>query len=127
MRDYQRQKNNQYYLPPTLYRRVLAVVRDYDRQRNEIDEILYSTPIHDSVSSGAPSKPTESTAIRILRYQADVDAVENALEAIPAEYQSGVMDNIRYGYKFPPVAHYNTWLKWKQRFIYAVAKNLDLV
>lgn len=127
MRDYQRQKNNEFKLPQTLYRRVLAVIRDYDRERKEIDEILYSTPSHDSVSSGVPSKPTESTAIRILRYQADVDAVEMALTEIPHEYREGVLDNIRYGDNFPIFAHYNTWIKWKQRYIYGVAVRLELV
>lgn len=56
MRDYQRKLNNSWHLPRTLYRRVLAVIRDYDRQREEINNILYGTAEHDGLSSGVPDR-----------------------------------------------------------------------
>lgn len=127
MRDYQRKLKNPYRLPKTLYRRVLAVVRDYERQRKEINDILYGTNEHDGISSGIPSKPTESAAIRLLQYQTDVDAVEQALETVPKEYQRGVFDNICFGDKFPLNADISTWARWKAKFIYEVAKNINLV
>lgn len=127
MRDYQRKLNNPYRLPRTLYRRVLAVIRDYDRQLEEVNNILYGTPEHNGVSRGIPSKPTESAAVRMMRYTSDVDAVEKALEIIPEEYRKGVLNNIRYGDKFPFTADMSTWARWKARFVYEVGKNINLI
>lgn len=128
MQDYQRKKNNPYFLPRTLYRRVVSVIRDYDRQIEEIDDILFGTSHSDVVvSGGIAGKPTEEMVIRLSKYERDTSAVERALDKIPYEYQQGVFDNIRYGKRFPDTAHYNTWIRWKQRFIYLVAQNLNLV
>lgn len=127
MRDYQRKLNNSWHLPRTLYRRVLAVIRDYDRQREEINNILYGTAEHDGLSSGVPGKPTENAAMRMMQYTGDVEAVERALETIPEEYRMGVLDNIRYGDRFPCTAHYKTWLRYRQKLIYEVAKKLNLL
>ncbi len=128
MRNYQRKKNNPYFLPNTLYHRVMSVIRDYDRQIEEIDDILFGTSHSDVVvSGGIAGKPTEEMVIRLSKYERDTSAVERALDKIPYEYQQGVFDNIRYGKRFPDTAHYNTWLRWKQRFIFLVAQNLDLV
>lgn len=126
--DYQRKKNNKYFLPKTLYRRVLAVIRDYDRVKGEVDNILFGTPDKDIVSfGGIPGKPTEEAAIRLAQYENDLEAIDKALELIPQEYKKAVFRNIVYGERFPDVAHYNTWLKWRQRFIYYCAQNLKLV
>jgi len=127
--DYQRKKNNPYYLPKSLYRRVLSVIRDYERQKGEITDILYGTADRDgvAVSGGIPGKPTESIAIRLSQYENDVEAVENALNKIPFEYRSGVFRNIERGERFPDTAHYNTWLTWRQRYVWYVAKGLNLI
>lgn len=127
MRDYQRKLNNSYSLPHTLYRRVLAVIRDYDRQREEINNILYGTAEHHEISGGFIGKPTENTAVRILQYTGDIEAVEKALETIPEEYRMAVLDNIRYGDKFPYTAGASTWARWKAKFVYEVAKKLQLI
>lgn len=128
MRDYQRKVNNPYYLPKTLYRRVLSMIRDYDRQRAEINDILYGTPnVEVSVSGGMPGKPVENIAIRLSKYEGDIEAVEKSLEKIPEEYRKAVFDNIRYGERFPETASYRTWLRWRQRFIYFVAEKINLV
>ena len=129
MRDYQRKKNNPYYLPKTLYRRVLAVIRDYDRQREEINDVLFGTAERDgiAVAGGMPGKPTENAAVRLAQYKNDTEAVEQALVHIPEEYQKAVFDNIRYGERFPDTAAYSTWFRWKQRMAWFVAKNLNLI
>lgn len=128
MRDYQCKKNNPYHLPRTLYRRVISVIRDYKRQREEVNNILYGSHFSEiAVKGGLPKSSVESMAIRLEKYTADLEAVEKALERIPAEYQKGVFQNITDGKRFPPTAHYNTWIRWKQRFIFYVAQNLNLV
>lgn len=35
MRDYQRRKNNKYYLPKSVYHRTLWVIRDYERMKKK--------------------------------------------------------------------------------------------
>lgn len=127
--DYQRQKNNDFYLPKTLYRRVLSVIRDYERQKEEITNIIFSTSDRDGtvVSGGFPGKPTEDMAIRLDKYRKDTEAVEQGLITIPEEYRKGVFRNIVYRERFPDTAHYNTWLRWKQRYIWQVGKKLNLV
>ena len=128
MRDYQRKKNNPYYLPKTLYRRILSVIRDYDRQRQEVDDILFSTPNCEVVvSGGMPGKPTESVAIRLSQHENDIEAVEQGLIQIPEEYRDAVFNNIRYGERFPDEASRSTWFRWKREFIWHVAENLNLV
>ncbi len=127
--EYQRTKNNPYYLPDTLYKRVIAVIRDYNRQRAEIIEVLYSVPdIENSeISKSGTGKPTEKKADRLWYNQNDVEAVVNGLSSIPEEYQEGVFRNIIYNEKFNNTASYRTWIRQKQRFIYEVAKNLHLI
>lgn len=129
MRDYQRKRNNPYYLPKTLYHRVIAVIRDYDRQCEEIDNVLYGTADHDgvTVAGGMPGKPTESAALRLAQYENDTEAVEQALIQIPEEYRKEVFDNIRVGERFPNTAHRSTWFRWKRKFVWYVAENLNLV
>ena len=128
--DYQRKKNNPYFLPNTLYKRVLAVIRDYDRQRSEIVDILYSLPEKDMTEvpiDNGTGRPTEKKAIKLSLYQNDVDAVVSALEKLPIEYRQGVFKNIVYRERFSDIAAYRTWIRQKQRFVYEVAKNLNLV
>ena len=127
--DYQRKKNNPYYLPKTLYRRVLSVIRDYERQKEEINDILYGTSDRDGtvVSGGIAGKPTENMAIRLDKYRKDTEAVEQGLFKIPEEYRKGVYRNIVYRERFPDIATYRTWLRWRQRYVWNVASRLNLV
>ena len=58
MRDYQPHKSNPYRLPQTLYRRVLATVRDYDRMAAEYKEIAHETASGDGQPrSSIPGDP----------------------------------------------------------------------
>ena len=52
MRDYQpNQKNNPYWMEKSVYRRVLAFVRDYDRMVRDYHEILHETAASDGYLS----------------------------------------------------------------------------
>lgn len=121
-------KNNHYHLPRTLYRRVIAVIRDYRRQREEVNNILYGSHFSEiAVKGGLPKSSVESIAIRLEKYTADIEAVEKALEKIPGEYQKGVFQNIADGKRFPEGACYKTWLRWRKKFIWYTAEELKLV
>jgi len=127
MRDYQPKTNNPYILPKSLYRRVLAVIRDYDRQKEKMQSILFDTPNNDGIRSGKIGRPAEDAALRIAQHAGDVELIDKALLIIPEEYRKGIFDNIRYGTHFPDVASYRTWLRYRQRFIYEVAKKLNII
>ena len=132
MRDYQKKHNGQ-RMPQSLYRKVLAIVRDYDRQVSAINDVYYSTPNSNSGGRYGHGSPTESKAIKIIAMQKEVDAVNKALKAIPPEYRMPILDNIRYGYKREEwvmkqdLAHRSTWSRWRIEFLWNVAENLSLI
>ena len=129
MRDYQPHKNNPYWLEPTIYRRVLAVVRDYDRMVRDYNEIIHETAAGDGQpGSNTPGDPVARKAERMDRLWEDIRAVEIALIQIPPEYRDGVLRNIRYGgWPEDVPAHRNTWSKWRRRLLFLVAEKLYLV
>lgn len=127
MRDYQRQKNNPYRLPTSLYRRMITLVRDYDRIKKQKNDILNSTPEHDGVPSNNLGNPTENKAIMLAMLSRDCEAVEKALEKIPKEYHKAIMDNILYHAKYPYTAGERTYGYQKSRLAYFIAKNLYLI
>lgn len=126
MRDYQKSKNNPYYLRRTLYRRMLLLVRDYNAMKTEWEGILEESP---APSDGMPrgsgtSDPTLTAAVRRERLGEQIKAVDNALAAIPPEYQKGIWWHAAQGAYFPEVAALSTWKRWNARFLFEIAKNL---
>ena len=70
------------------------------------------------------------TLERVLKTESisrEVGAVEQALYQVPQEYRKGVFDNICYGDKFPIIAGEATYRRWRCRFIYYIAKNLNQI
>ena len=129
MRDYQPNKNNPYRLPRNLYMQTLYLIRDYDRLKRTYDDILYSSPDpRDGMpSSGEINDGTAEKATTRAAIAQKCEAIEQAKLQIPEEYRKAVMDNIRYQVPYPDYAAYSTWKRWRQRFIYFVAKNLNWV
>lgn len=129
MRDYQPHKNNPYWLPNTLYRRVLVTVRDYDRMVEEYKELFHETASGDGQPrSSSPGDPVERKVERMERLWNDIRAIEMAMIRVPSEYQQGVLRNIQDGgWPVDVPAHLNTWSKWRRRFLYWVAENLKLI
>ena len=129
MRDYQPHKNNPYWLPNTLYRRVLDTVRDYGRMVEEYKELFHETASGDGQPrSSSPGDPVERKVERIERLWNDIRAIEMAMIRVPSEYRQGVLRNIQAGgWPVDVPAHLNTWSKWRRRFLYWVAENLKLI
>ena len=132
MKDYQPTKNNPYTLPRELYRRILYLVRDYDRICFILDctasNGLQRPDLTDQrAPMGGHADPTARAAMKRIKLIEQVEAVIKALTAIPGEYRQGIVDNIIYGSRFPDIAHLNTWKRHKARFIYEVASNLHEV
>jgi len=140
-REHQKAKNNPYLLPHNLYMRVLYIIRDYDRMKDEYQVILEASPAP-RIESGFDrngkfsaefmpkscdtAKPTEDKALRLAVISGEMHAIEQALLEIPRMYRRGVVENITEGAWYPKDASPRTYRRWKQRYAYNVAKKLKL-
>jgi len=115
---------------------VLYTIRDYDRLKQSKSELNLSSGSNLSykkVDSNHIGNPTEYEAITLYQIDEDIKAIDFALKRIPEEYAAPIFDNIRYGPRCPNwvqnknYAHKNTWSSYRARFIYNVAKNLNLL
>jgi hypothetical protein len=113
-------------LPKSLYKRTLALIRDYYRMETEHDNIGdESPPPPDGMPRGSGTgNPTERDGIRRAVLKSEIDAIDTAREMIPEEYRDGVWFNIVGDMRYPENADRVTYSRYKQRFIYQVAKNM---
>ena len=127
MKDYQPKRNNYYIDDNRLYRRVIAIIRDYPRMTAERERIIYESP--EGTGRGGVGRPTENKALRIATIDDDIRVIERALEKLPREYRQGVLDNIICHKRQAdlPFASERTWRYQKAAFIWHVAKNLHLL
>jgi len=63
--------------------------------------------------------------VRLSLISAELKAVEQAMIIVPHEYREGVRGNIVYQVRYPDDAGERTYKRWKQRFIYNVAVNMN--
>jgi len=125
MRNYQRKVNNPYLLPHNLYVRVKYLVRDYDRLKSEMEDILHEMPKGDT--RGTPvsaSNPVAEKAVRRERLRKDLEAVDQATLVIPEEYRKGVLNHVKYGVRFPDYGERKTWFAHQAKFLYYIAVRL---
>ena len=122
MRDYQPEKNNPYWLPKSLYRRTLYLIRDYDRMVEEKEDIPTDKATGGQGGGGIGDR-TGSAGVRAAEISRDIAAVDHAMEMIPEEYRGGVWQSVAYSLPYPRDADRRTYSRWKSRFIYYVAAN----
>lgn len=102
MKEYQSVREKNYVLPRAVYYQCVWTVRDMERMEKT-----------------AGLDPGE-TAKRL-------ECIRRALLEVPEEYRSGVLKSIAVrGTNAGDFAHENTWKRWRQRFIFRLAKNLGL-
>lgn len=127
-RDYQRKKNNRYILPKTVYHCTLWKIRDYYRLKDEADAMInHKGDDTCQVQGGSPSDPVMVAVVKRERYIKEVDIISNSLKCMPVEYRQGVWENIHFGQAFPLCADRSTFGRYKSKYIYTVAKRLDLI
>ena len=128
-REHQPTSSKSYVLPHNLYMITLYTVRDYDRMRAEYHEAagISAHVLRDKISNNGTGNPTERNGIIRANLFDRLEAIEQALLKIPSEYRKGLIDNIIYKAWYPDDASTRTYRRWKQRFIYYVAENLDYV
>lgn len=125
MRYYQRQKQNPYLLPKSVYVQTIWQIKSYHMLKERIEDIILSTPDHDGMPRGSDhGDPTAAKATKIARFQSVVNVIEEEHQSIPAEYRAGVWNSIMYGARFPDDADVSTYSRHKSRFIYNVAVRL---
>lgn len=102
MKEYQSVREKEYVLPRAVYYQCVWIVRDMER--------MEKTPVSE---------------LDLTRQR--LECIRRAILEIPEEYRSGVLKSvIQRGAPIGDFAHENTWKRWKQRFIYRLAKNLGL-
>lgn len=127
MRDYQPTKTP-YWLPRELYMMTLYLIRDYDRLRYEYEaQADRSPPPRDGQPRGTGTvDPTERAVLCMMSSRFDkLRAIEQAMLILPDEYRQAVFENVCHREPYPiQGASYATWRRWRQRYIYQVAKNM---
>ena len=129
MRDYQRRKNNKYYLPKSVYHRTLWVIRDYERMKEEAESLVEISGVNtDGMPRGnEASDQVSRMAIKRCDLLKDVNVIDMALELIPEEYRAGIWNNIQYNKSYPTYAGVRTFARYKAIFIHSVAKGLNYI
>lgn len=128
MRDYQPEVNNQWHLPKYLYRQTLAMIRDYDRLKDEYIDVIEETHAPEGEGrTNLPGDPTGALACRLSSMSDRITAVEKAEKEIPAEYMKGVWENIAYAVPYPDDAGARTYGRWKARFVWLVAYHMKWI
>ena len=125
MRDYQRIKNNPYFLPRDIYRLTLSFIRSYPQLNERLEDMLSESPAPpDGMPRGSVTgDPTAARASRIEPLTADIRLIERSLNIVPEDYRKPVLESIIYYKAYPLWAGRTTFATWKQRFIYEVYKN----
>ena len=116
MRNYQRKKDNPYKLPHNVYMQTLYMVKDYNRLKKESNELRF-------LEEDPFEQMAEESELRLRRIDLQLQAVDQALLQIPEEYRRGVWDNIVEAAPYPYIADSSTWSRWRQRFLYYIAKH----
>lgn len=125
-RNYQRKKNNRYWLPDDVYRRALAHVRAYPDLCRRRDEILFASPSGDGPHGSGVGDPTASKAMQLARIDDDIAAVDKALNRVPGEYRQGLIDNLAFGKPMYALsgACVETWSRWRGCMLWQLARNM---
>ena len=131
IRDYQRLKQTKYILPRSVYHTTIWRIRDYFRLKQLADDIIKENSTNDDMCgyslSNAISDTVASKVVRRDKYLSEVKKIDDALILIPTEYRQGVWNNIQFGQPYPLDADRTTYGRYKSKFIYSVAYNLELI
>ena len=130
-RDYQRQRNNKYLLPNTVYHKTIWTIRDYYRVKESLNSsadtsagIAYDK---DKVQTSGNADTVFNAAIKYSEAKHQVEAIDQARAKMPKEYEQGVWNNVLFCSRFPIDADRSTYGRVKSKFIYDVAESLGFI
>ena len=127
MRVYQLSGEKEYLLPKEVYYQCVWIVRDSKRLM-KVAGISFSEPedigiLRESIDLGRWGVSDAEVENAIFQ----LACIEKAAEEIPFEYREVVVKSIvERGSGCDCYANEKTWKRWRQRFIYYLAKNLAL-
>jgi len=135
MREWQQTRFKDLVMPDTVYYQTVWAVRDLARMEDELERtntdiaggrITSPGVVSEAVNRYSVSKPTEEAAQEKAVLEMRVGAIRSALDIVPHVYRQFILDNIvmQKGYKCFPN---NVWRLWKQKFLFHVAKNLEIM
>lgn len=133
-REWQQTRFAEYVMPDAVYYQTIWAVCDLVRMESRLEELNedrdLSVHSHSLVMDGGAtteiSRPTEKYALEKVLLENRISAIRSALEIVPDSFRGLVLSNIimqTSGRDFPN----KMWKYWKQRFLYGVAKNLQLL
>lgn len=134
-REWQQTKMTEYVLPDPVYYQCLWAIRDLERLENKLSELEEDIKagvkgkayVNEGRRDYCDVKPTEINAIEKVNLERRINSIKKAFAGVPDSYKGYVMDSILN--KVSPKKRYpdNIWKIWKQRFVYSVAVNLNLI
>lgn len=143
-REWQQTRFHELVMPDAVYYQSIWAVRDLDRMERRLEALRQAERetgvAENSAASGASlirepwfgaryghaGKVSEQEKEEERVLAGRVKAIRSALEEVPPMYRPFLLDNIvlkKKGSCFPN----KLWRVWKQRFLFGVAKNLELM
>ena len=115
--------HRKYLLPREQYMETIWFIRRYPKLVAEYNAIFGRSKEHGEGSTNSVGDPTGEDALRAAAISKHLDAITKALDLVPEEYRAGLMSNIIERKPYPIYAGTATWRRWRQRFVYYVARN----
>ena len=136
MKDYQQKRMKEHLLPQPVYRQALWAVKDLLRLRSRLSELrraAYAVGERNLLDrcvrsgGGFVCDSTGNKAVEIANLSWRIDAIVRAFDAVPEKYRTGIEEKLVYDIPYSDEYDPNTWKRWKQVFLYNVAKNLYIL
>ena len=112
-----------YELPKEVYMQTLWFIRTYPQMQEEYEDTPEKAHVMDGQPRGTDiGDPTGQMAVRRAELAVKLEAIDRALNEIPAEYRQSVKDSIILRVPYRDYASRKTWATYRRRFVYFVAK-----
>ena len=115
-----------YKVPKAVYFQCIWILKDMDRLRRleaaatvpgSDDELVFFVDDEQMI--------LDDKVIALARER--LGCIRRALSVLPEEYRQSTLDCVVLGVRYSDTAHFNTWRRWRQIFIFELAKNLHLI
>ena len=91
---------------------------------SEQNAVIIASPETHSGAKSEHGDPTANKGIKLAMMSNETDAVDFAMQDIPAEYRSAIWENILYNVPYSVPANKNTFRYWRSKFCHSIARRL---
>ncbi len=109
-----------------VYYQCIWLIKDIDRLR-KLEAVSNYAEREDELVFFVDDENVIRDAEVLEKAKWKLSCIREALIKIPEEYRQNTLDCISYNVPYSDMAHENTWRKWRQVFIWELAKNLFLI